>query len=145
MSTKIEKPKISPEDFKRIMKGIDLVSISLKESKSFINLDIKVPSELSINIKDDAEFKIKEKNEVHILHKYTADARKPESKSRFILLEVVFLVRLTSKEQFTQDFFDIYKNVSLHLNTWPYFREYVNQMTSRMNVPPLTLPLFKTP
>lgn len=145
MSTKLEKPRISPEDYKKIIKGIDLISISMKESKSFLNLDTKISSELNINIKDEASFETKDNNEVFVFHKYVVDARKPNSKSRFIQIDVTFLIRLSSKENFTDDFFDIYKNVSLHLNTWPYLREFINQMTSRMNVPPLTIPLFKTP
>lgn len=145
MTAKIEKPKISPEEYKKIIGGIDLVSISMKDSKSFLNIDLKAPSEISINIKDNTEFKIREEGEVLIFHKYFVDARKPESKSRYVQMEVTFLVRLVSKEAFTQEFFNIYKNVSLHLNTWPYFREFVNQITSRMGIPPLTLPLFKSP
>jgi len=50
---------------------------------------------------------------------------------------------LKSKEKFTDEFFDVYKEVSLKLNTWPYFREFVNNITSRMNIPPLTIPFFK--
>lgn len=145
MSTENKKPIISPEEYKKILKGLDLISISLKESKAFINTDINPPIELSIQIKDEASYKIKDDGFVFIFQKYKIDARKPESKTRFIQIEVVFLVKVHSEDKFTDDFFDIYKNVSLHLNTWPYLREFVNQTTSRMNIPPLTLPFYKTP
>mgnify|MGYP000398030116 FL=1 len=145
MSTENRKPIISPEEYKKILKGLDLISISLKESKAFINTDINPPIELSIQIKDEASYKIKDDGFVFIFQKYKIDARKPESKTRFIQIEVVFLVKVHSEDKFTDDFFDIYKNVSLHLNTWPYLREFVNQTTSRMNIPPLTLPFYKTP
>ncbi|HMN25190.1 MAG TPA: hypothetical protein PKE38_11845 [Ignavibacteriaceae bacterium] len=145
MSTENKKPIISPEEYKKILKGLDLISISLKESKTFINTDINPPIELSIQIKDEASYKIKDDRFVFIFQKYKIDARKPESKTRFIQIEVVFLVKVHSEDKFTDEFFDIYKNVSLHLNTWPYLREFVNQTTSRMNIPPLTLPFYKTP
>lgn len=145
MSTENKKPIISPEEYKKILRGLDLISISLKESKAFINTDINPPIELSIQIKDEASYKIKDDGFVFIFQKYKIDARKPESKTRFIQIEVVFLVKVHSEDKFTDDFFDIYKNVSLHLNTWPYLREFVNQTTSRMNIPPLTLPFYKTP
>jgi len=143
MSTENKKPIISPEEYKKILKGLDLISISLKESKTFINTDINPPLELSIQIKDEASYKIKDDGFVFIFQKYKIDARKPESKTRFIQIEIVFLVKVHSEDKFTDDFFDVYKNVSLHLNTWPYLREFVNQMTSRMNIPPLTLPFYK--
>jgi len=145
MSTENKKPIISPEEYKKILKGLDLISISLKESKTFINTDINPPIELSIQIKDEASYKIKDDGLVFIFQKYKIDARKPESKTRFIQIEIVFLVKVHSEDKFTDEFFDIYKNVSLHLNTWPYLREFVNQTTSRMNIPPLTLPFYKTP
>ncbi|MCX7611715.1 MAG: hypothetical protein N2043_09040 [Ignavibacterium sp.] len=145
MDKEIKKPKISPEEYKKILQGLDLINISLKESKTFLNSDINPPTELNIQIKDEADFKIKEDGIVFISHKYQIDARKPESKTRFVKIEVTFLVKIHSKEFFSDDFFEIYKNISLHLNTWPYLREFVNQMTSRMNIIPLTLPFYKTP
>ncbi len=145
MNKEIKKPKISPEDYKIILQGLDLISISLKESKTFLNTDINPPTELNIQIKDEANYKVKEEGIVFVFQKYQIDARKPQSKTRFFQLEVTFLVKVFSKENFTEEFFDVYKNISLHLNTWPYLREFVNQTTSRMNVPPLTLPFYKTP
>jgi hypothetical protein len=145
MKTLKEKPKISPENYKTIIQGIELKSISLKECDAYLNADLNAPGDLKIGIKEEADYKLKEENLVHIFHRYTIDARKPNSKSRYIKLGIVFLIRITSEETFTDDFFEIYKQVSLHLNTWPYLREYVNQMTSRMSVPPITLPLFRIP
>ncbi|MEM4625718.1 MAG: hypothetical protein QXJ28_03080 [Candidatus Pacearchaeota archaeon] len=145
MNKEVKKPKISPEDYKKILQGLDLISISLKESKTFLNVDITPPTELNIKIKDEADYKVKEEGIVFVFHKYQIDARKPQSKTRFFKLEVTFLVKVYSKETFTEDFFDVYKNISLHLNTWPYLREFVNSTTSRMNIPPLTLPFYKTP
>lgn len=145
MNKEVQKPKISPEDYKKILQGLDLISISLKESKTSLNVGITPPTELNIQIKDEADYKVREEGGVFVFQKYQIDARKPQSKTRFFQLEVTFLVKLNSKETFTEDFFDVYKNISLHLNTWPYLREFVNQTTSRMNVPPLTLPFYKTP
>lgn len=145
MNKEVKKPKISPEDYKKILQGLDLISISLKESKISLNVDVTSPSELSIQIKDEANYKVKDEGIVFVFQKYQIDARKPQSKTRYFQLEVTFLVKVYSKENFTEDFFDVYKNISLHLNTWPYLREYVNQTTSRMNIPPLTLPFYKTP
>lgn len=145
MNKELKKLPISPEDYKKILQGIELISISLKESKAFINTDIKQPSELSVQINDEAFFDVKDEGIVFIFQKYKIDARRPLSKTRYVQIEVTFLVKLSSKEEFTEDFFKVYKNVSLHLNTWPYLREFVNQITIRMNIPPLTLPFFKTP
>lgn len=140
----MEKFKISPEEFRKILAGIDLKTISLQKSSVYLNPEIKVPQNLYSKINEDADFKIRENDIVNLFQTYSLDARQPKSKSRYIQIEVTFIVRVSSEFEFTQDFFDVYKSASLHLNTWPYFREFVNQATARMNVPPLTLPFFKT-
>lgn len=135
--------KLAPEIYRQILNGIDLISISVKESKAYINTDLKNPIDIKININTQSSFEVKENNIIHITQHYKFDARKQNSKSRFVQIEVKFLVTLSSKEEFSQDFFEIYKEVSLRLNTWSYLREFVNNMTLRMNIPPFTIPLFK--
>lgn len=138
-----EQNKLSPEEYKKILSGIDLINISLKESKSFINTEVKNPIDIKIDINTESSFELKENNIVNITQHYKFDARKQNSKSRYVQIEVKFLVVLLSKEPFSQEFFDIYKEISLRLNTWSYLREFINNMTSRMNVPSFTIPLFK--
>ncbi|MCX8057524.1 MAG: hypothetical protein N3F03_07950 [Ignavibacteria bacterium] len=138
-----KKQKISPEKYQKILEGLELVSISLKDAKCYLNTDVKFPGELGVTISSDEKFKVISNDEIQIVQKYSLDARKRNSKSRFLNVEATFLVKLKSKENFTEDFFNVYKEISLKLNTWPYFREFINNITLRMNIPPLTLPLFK--
>lgn len=135
--------KMSPEEYRKILEGIELLDIALVEAKVMVNKDQTQPGELQINIKDSKEYKLQENKVIDIHQRYELDARKPKSKSRFLQVSATFLVRLRSKEEFTADFYDIYKEVSLPLNTWPFFREYLHSNTARMGIPPLTLPLLK--
>jgi len=135
--------KISRENYLKILKGIELRNIGLQKSKTYYNYEAKIPDQMSIEIEDDAKYKIRENGIVDLFQTYKVDARKYSSKSRYIQIEITFVVTLKSEYEFTKEFFEIYQDVSLHLNTWPYLREFVNQATARMNVPPLTLPLYK--
>lgn len=38
---------------------------------------------------------------------------------------------------------DAFCNTNVLLNSWPYWREFVQNTVSRMNLPPLTIPLFR--
>jgi hypothetical protein len=40
---------------------------------------------------------------------------------------------------------DSFAKTNALFNTWPYFREFVHTMTSRMDLPKLLVPLFKLP
>jgi preprotein translocase subunit SecB len=43
----------------------------------------------------------------------------------------------------TKDYFGVFVQVNLPVNTWPYFREFVHSTVSRMGLPPVVLPLVK--
>ena len=132
--------KLSPKEYSTILEGIDLISISLQKSQAYLNPGLKIPNDLKINIEEDASFTKRQEKIVELYQTYKVDARKPDSKSRYIQLSITLNVKVRSEKEFNEDFFEIYKDISLHLNTWPYLREFVNQATARMNVPPLTIP-----
>jgi preprotein translocase subunit SecB len=135
--------KISPEDYNKILTGVDLKSISLQESTASINRNNTIPPELKIEISDESSFEFSKDNNVNVLHSYKLSTQKEGKKTQYIQIHASFLVQLTSEHEFTSEFFEIYKQVSLPLNTWPYFREYVNSITARMNILPITLPFVK--
>lgn len=138
-----KKFKITPDKYSKILNSLKLKSIFLQSSKTYLNPEIKVPENIKINIKEETSYKVKKGNIYNLFQKYKLDARGHNSKSKFINIEIGLIVKVESNSKITEEFFDIYKEISLHLNTWPYFREYVNQATARMNIPPLTLPFFK--
>ena len=139
-----KKKRIAPEEYRRILTGLDLLDISLSRSEGFSNKDPKITFlKLNVNISDNSNFTLTEDGFVDIIHSYKLKAVDPESETVFLAVNATFNVRMKSTEPFTKDFFEIYKDLSLQINTWPYFREFVQNMTSRMNIPSLTLPLFK--
>ena len=139
-----KKKRIAPEDYRKILAGLELIDISLSRSESFFNKDLKITfSKLNVNISDNSNFTLSENGFVDIIQSYKLKAFDLESETIFLTVNATFNVRMKSTEPFTKDFFDIYKELTLQINTWPYFRELVQNMTSRMNISPLTLPLFK--
>jgi len=137
------KMKISAEEYQKILSGLDLVSISLKESKCYLNTELKLTNEIDISIRSDERFHIKYDDDIHIIQKYSLSGKLKNSKSKLLQIDLTLLIVLKSEEKFTQEFFNFYKEINLKLYTYPYFREFVNNITARMNIPPLTLPLFK--
>ena len=134
--------KIKPERYKKILEGLELRKIYVKNFKGQIDLDV-IRKAMVVNISSTAEFVAKHKNEVEISQKWDVVARTKDSQSECLTVSVTYCVVLHSKEEFTRDFFEIYEKTNLPFNLWPFVREFVNSMTARMNVPPLTLPLFK--
>jgi preprotein translocase subunit SecB len=132
--------KISPEEYRKILNGIDLKNILLSDLKATIKHEL-LSEDMKIGIKEDAQYSYEE-DELIVKNKYVLTAKNKEKKT-VLKIEGSFIVIFESQSEIDDNFFNIYKEISLPLNVWPFFRELVNSTTSRMNIPPLTLPLLK--
>jgi preprotein translocase subunit SecB len=136
----INMEKISPEEYRKILNGIDLKNILLSDLKATIKHEL-LSEDMKIGIKEDAQYSYEE-DELIVKNKYVLTAKNKEKKT-VLKIEGSFIVIFESQSEIDDNFFNIYKEISLPLNVWPFFRELVNSTTSRMNIPPLTLPLLK--
>jgi preprotein translocase subunit SecB len=139
---------ITPEEYRKLQSNIDLVEISLFNSTSSLILD-SVNTLLSaeetpfIKLNDSANVLENEKA-AHIINKWSLTAKFKESGTSFLNIKAEYSITLAKTEKMSKEFWNIYKNTTLHIIVYPYFREFVQSLTSRMNIPPLTLPiLFK--
>ena len=141
MSEKVKK-LIDPKVYKKILEGLQLKSLSVMKGQFTSSKENFIPNS-EVDISEKAQFEIESKNSIKILHNYNLKIKNHKNKKNILQINLSFELVFSSKETFTQEFFDVYKEDSLPINTWPYFREFVSSLIQRMNFPPLTLPLFK--
>lgn len=70
----------------------------------------------------------------------------PQAKSTPLLsVHATFELRYRVPEGFSasQKEFESFTETNAVFNAWPYFREFIQSMTTRMNLPPVVLPLFR--
>lgn len=74
-----------------------------------------------------------------------ATARCARDGKPLVLIECTWEVdyRLVDKYQPTAEAVKAFKDGNAVFNCWPYFREYVQNTITRMNLPPLTIPLLR--
>jgi len=100
----------------------------------------QIPQRAVIGIRDQAEFSNAEGGfSIFVRYILTAKVRN----KIFLKIEAAYELFFSSEEEISDEFFDIYREISLPFNIWPFFRELVNSLTARMGIPPITLPLFK--
>jgi preprotein translocase subunit SecB len=136
------KKDIAPELYRKILNGLELRNLYLTSCTSSIDRN-NGGADVKIKINDEAAFSKSEKNEIAITQKYSIDAKNQTSKKKFLNIKCEYCFVYTSKEDFTEEFFEVFKKANLPINSWPFFRELVYNLTSRMYIPPLTLPLIK--
>lgn len=135
--------KIPPEEYQTVLKGLDLKSISLIESKTKLD-ETSFNPEIKINIAETLESDIV-KNELIIIKRYrlTGIAKEEEKNCIEITGKFKVIYSVKTEKEITKDFVKLFINISVEYILWPYFRELVQSMLARLNLPPLTLPLKK--
>lgn len=134
--------KLDPKVYKELLRSIDLESICLDSFSSQIKRD-KLSSSMKTTIDDKREYEIKENGDVCFLHTFTLINTAKTKKDFCVKISCSYSVTFRSKTPLTSDFWDIFSAINLPINTWPFFREFVQNTTQRMSLPPLTLPLLK--
>ena len=135
--------KINPEEYRAILDTVDLKTIALEASSVKFKRD-KYGSPLVISINSDSSFENHEDDLVEVKEHYKLTARLENERAQAINISCTYSIYFSSPEPLKDDFFEVFKQFNLPLNTWPYFREFVQNMTQRMNIPPLTLPFMRT-
>jgi len=144
LATSKSKKWMEPKKYFSTLRKIQFNEIYLDSCSSEIKREnFEFKKHLDVKISDRASYVYSE-NVLKVMHKYFLTAKKPDMKDDFaIKVTARFSLRFTTKAQVNDDFFNTFRELNLYLNSWPYFREFVQSMTQRMNIPPLTLPFHK--
>jgi len=134
--------RLNPEDYRATLKQIELEGIDLEECSCKLRRD-KLGKSLRIFIKQTVTHEVQGENLILVGFSCELFASSGAKKDFALRIICTFKLRYSSKMTLKEDFIEIFKERNVPVNTWPYFREFVQNMTQRMNIPPLTLPLLK--
>jgi preprotein translocase subunit SecB len=134
--------KISPEIYSKYLNNINIYEICLIDVKAEINRDL-IQDETSISISFNDNYKInKDRKHVNYDVKFDLIATIADTKQQFLSISAKYNISFITKGKIPSEFWSVYENISLPNQVWVYFRELIQNFTSRMNIPPLILPLF---
>lgn len=141
------KPKISPEDYSKILDSINLENIALVDS-SFKVKDCEENGG-NINLKFNDSYSFLDKQDYICFYSsfklIGSFEGNPESQELFVM-KAKYEIRYSKKDKkvdISTDFFQVFKEISLPMFTWPYFREFIQNTLVRACIPPVTLPVRK--
>lgn len=141
--SKKKKPRISPDEYREILKNVELEDISLIKSE-FIKNDENFPARIDLNYKHKVTRKILG-NRLVVYFNYSLIGKNEIENVEGVQIKLTFRLEylLNNDVEISDSFFDIFQSITISHSIWPYVREYIQNITSRMNIPPLTLPLMK--
>ena len=131
---------ISPKEYQKILKGVEIISISLVGlNYKFSAVDLGSP--LKLGYKTNSVLKGQEGAKVNVSFSFNL---KGKIKNKTVLMiEGEYNVVFSSKEKFTNEFHEVFKDFSLKLLMVPYLRDLFYNISLRSDLPPLILPLLK--
>ena len=137
--------KTTPKRYAQILKRTELLGVYLESCSATYKREIVFAKEgLEVSIRERASY-TRQYEEIRINHSFYLTCKYPEMKKDFVIkISATFCLLYTTDPDFDDDFFDVFKEITLPIVSWPYFREFVQSMTQRMGIPPLTLPLIKS-
>lgn len=143
MAKKTQKPRIPPDEYRRLLDQVDLESIVM-ETCSMKTRREKLSSNMRLDIRHKPSYHIEDDNRATVISDYEIVATKTTKKEFIVKIGATYRVVLVSESPFSENFLDIYIQGNLQVNTWPYFREFVQSMFQKAGLPPLTLPFLKS-
>ena len=134
-----------PKDFNKFIGGLDLVDIRIREA-SFRFADELHTQEHATSIRTEikASFTPLRPDLFEAQQVFTLKATGRGNKRALgrLRCELVALYS-SSKVEVNEALFEVFKDTTLILNTWPFIREFLYSCTLRAGLPPLVLPLAK--
>jgi hypothetical protein len=138
-----EQPKISPKDYFEMLRGVALEDFCLEECAARLNREkIESGHALPFSWHDNVSYKVSSANLLHARHSFELIATTGSKKDFALKISCTFALTYSSKQALSEEFIKIFTARNVPVNSWPYFRELVQSMTQRMNIPPLVLPLL---
>ena len=142
MPATTEKRSNTAADYKAFIASLQLYTIGLAESSCEINREAywEEGQEQSISYKLTSKPLQSDHGHFDVRSALTLNVSREKSKPPVIRVAVAFDLHFHA-ESLTKEFVEKFCESEIQLIVWPYFREYVTNITARMHIPPVILPL----
>jgi hypothetical protein len=147
--TAAHKNTVSIEAARKLMAYAQIESIRLVDARARHRVESAPPSippaALSVRVTTKSGGTVDQQNNLRVLAQYSLVAKRAEEKDPAVDIRASFELWYTIPPELKPSSPEIkaFSATNAMLNSWPYFRELVQSMIARMNLPPLTLPLYR--
>ena len=136
--------RYSVAEYKRDLKNIRLERLFFVEFNSKLNIDeLSESDSISMDSKNSVQvLENNEDNSFAIIDKYIFTGT--SKKKQVLEISMKIMAVFEYEKELSNDFFKKFENNVLKLITYPYVRQAVQDITQKMGLPPLVLPIWTT-
>lgn len=131
------------ETYQKFLESLRLKEIYLKSASINYLEEVDFEKPVLVSTKASARLELLSNKDFKVYQRYNLEAKSKEDEKTYVKISCVFVVLYNFEVRPDAKIFDVFKNSTLRLNTWPYFREFVHNTIARMNLPPMIAPLLK--
>lgn len=131
-------PSLSPDEFAEFLKGTVLEDLVLWEAFVWRPPRSHLP-ERALRFGFRARLVEAEENRAVVDASHGVLVRPPDGPP--VRIEVTYRVTYRTPRQMTEEIFRLFRRVTLRLHTVPFAREWFRDVSGRMGIPPVVLPL----
>lgn len=136
--------KISPEEYSSILKALEIENIFLSESSFKVFDCSKNGGTIDLAFKDKYSFsEVGGKAFFIASFKMDGSLGKEENKETLFKMSGEFKIECNKEDDvaISKEFFEVFRDTSLVVFVWPYYREFIQNTLVRAGFPSLTLPM----
>ena len=132
-------PEQEDNNYIEFLKNIELVALALNRSGAEINRELYEGSASSRNISAKSRLSDLSDTSFDAVGSFELTVRNKADKTA-LKVECVFEGHFHSEKLLTRSFAERFVDSELRLVMWPYFRQFVFDITARMWIPPVLIP-----
>jgi hypothetical protein len=138
-----QKLNIRPEEYKKFIDKLSLVRIELIETEFKRDEVFEFPAKVST--KENSKFKLLDEKQglYTVLNRHQLIATSKGKEKPGLKIDVTFRFTYQNSIPFTDEIFKIFSRQSLVVHSWPYFRQFVQDLAARAGLPPLVLDVVR--
>lgn len=147
MPSKVSKSKLpTPEQYNHFVNGLELRRVRLIEASVQALEASPNPARSQVGLEESYSYR-PEEDGFEAVGKFRLVVVDQDNLAEQGSIEVSFGFRYSSELQPEAEgfagYFEVFKEINLPINMWPFAREFIHNTMARMDWPPFTLPLRK--
>lgn len=133
------------EKYNNFVKNVELNKIVLYKLDSYFNYELleKELGQALVDFKPSFSLKYKAEAKFIAEAQFSVSVKVQETSEELIKIDASFLLFYILKEKCADDVLEEFIKRNVPLNAWPYGREIISSITSRMGLPALNIGLYK--
>lgn len=140
----LTKEKLSPKEFSNALNDIEIRKIGFLEIQSKLYPENFREGEITVNADNRADFQMDQINKTFIVIDHF-DFTGMIKNSKVFTIQFKIMVIFGMEKEPTKDFLTLFEKNTLKVITYPYAREIVQDLTTKMGLPPFVLPMWRVP